>query len=328
MAQFYNTSGTSDFTLTRDGLIARALRICSAIGDGEVPQNDMLANGSTALNSLVKQWDAMGIHLWTESEGVIFLQPSQKDYELNLHSSADHAAADWLLTTLSVTAAAAATSLSIGAITAFRKSVIAMGDYVGILLDTGTVFWTLVTFITPGATTFTIQTALPSQATSANSVFVYTTPITQPLRIVSARRKVLTTLIETPLLQYARLDYQEMPNKETTGVVTAYFYDPQLFTGYMHLWPTPADATYLLTITWYRRIQDFNNAGDTPDLPQEWVNCLCWNLAKELACEYDVPIQKYQVIMQRAAETLDMCQGWDREGESVYFGVNYSPSSR
>lgn len=322
MAQFYNTSGTADFTLTRDGLIARALRICSVLADAEVPQSDMLANGSTALNALVKQWDAMGIHLWTESEGVIFLQPLQKDYELNPRSSPDHAAADWLLTSLSITAAAAATSLSFASITAFRKSEISMGDHIGIVLDNGTVFWTAVSFLNPGDTTLQIQIALPSQATSGNSIFVYTKPILQPLRVVSARRKILNSLIEIPLSQYARLDYQEMPNKETTGIVNAYFYDPQLFTGFMHLWPTPSDASYVVTITWYRRIQDFVSAGDTPDLPQEWVNCLCWNLAKELGPEYDVPPQKYQIIMQRAAETLDMCQGFDRESESVFFGLN------
>ena len=120
----------------------------------------------------------------------------------------------------------------------------------------------------------------------------------------------------------ARLDYREMPNK-VPGTITI-LYDHELLAGYFHVWPAPSDVHSLVRFTWYRRMQDFNAAEDTPDLPQEWSNPITWNLAKEIAPEYDVPLPKYQVIIQRAAETLDMASGWARESEPTYFGVAFT----
>jgi hypothetical protein len=322
------TSGTTSHIETRDLIITRALRICSAIADEEVPTPSMIANASQSLNDLVKQWDTLGIHVWTETEGVIFPQPGQQMYRLDAVTSPDHAAENWRLSNTTSVMTTGSTNVTLGKIYDFGQYDTQTGDNIGIVLDTGRVYWALVAAVM-SPTTLILNLGLPEPANGNKAVFIYRTKIAQPLRIPSARRLLIPSLVENSLLVLARLDYRELPNKTTAGTASAFFYDPQLTVGYFFIWPSPSDVTALLRFTWYRRLQDFSGPANTPDLPQEWSNAITWNLAKEIAPEYDVPLQKYtSVILQRAAETLDMVSGWDREPEPTYFGVAFTPSSR
>jgi hypothetical protein len=57
-------SGTTNYTVQRDDIITRALRICGAIGQGETPTANAITEGATALNALVKEYQADGMPLW------------------------------------------------------------------------------------------------------------------------------------------------------------------------------------------------------------------------------------------------------------------------
>lgn len=327
MATWRSTDGTITSHGTRDSIILRALRICSVVADTELPTPSMTANASEALNALVKQWDSMGIHMWTMTEGVVFVQPNQYQYSLDvfLSPNADRTAQYWRLNTLASAIGTGGTSVLVNQWTDYGLPDIQIGDEIGIVTSNGRVAWGTVTTPSP----LVISPGLPSPASPGAYVFLLRKRLEQPLRVVSARRFILSGRIETPLIQLSRLDYREMPNKETPGTISSYFYDPQLFTGFISFWPAPQDVSALVRITYYRRMQDLNTANDVPDLPQEWANALTWNLAKEIAPEYDVPIQKYgTIILTRAAETLEMVQGFDKEPESVYFGASFQPGSR
>ena len=326
-----NPSGSVSYRENRDQIITRALRICSAIADEELPTTSMTANAAQALNGMVKQWNAIGIHLWTTSEAVLFPQPGQVDYQINPDKLlSDHVTDEWRFSTLAAPMFGGDVDVQLGDVTDYGLLVTLVNDAIGIVMDDRTVHWSIVTSTSP------LQMNPPmgdAGASGGNNVFLYRRKLEQPLRVVAMRRFLMSpniqTRIDTPMLVYSRLDYRELPNKTTRGVPTAFYYDPQLDTGFIHLWPAPTDASAVFRFTWYRRIQDFLVADNTPDLPQEWINTLSWNLAKEIAPEYDVPLPKYQnMILTRAAETLDMVTGWDREPESTFFGVAFTPSSR
>src|SRR5574337_1220757 len=57
-------SGTTNYAVTRDQVIARALRIVGAIATGEIPTSNALAEAADALNQLIKEWQADGMQLW------------------------------------------------------------------------------------------------------------------------------------------------------------------------------------------------------------------------------------------------------------------------
>jgi hypothetical protein len=59
-----STSGSTDFNINRDQLIAGALRLCGAVAQGETPTAAQVTEASEALNMLIKAWQADGMPLW------------------------------------------------------------------------------------------------------------------------------------------------------------------------------------------------------------------------------------------------------------------------
>lgn len=62
------TSGSTNYSVTRDDIIKRALRIVGAIGQGETPSTDATSEAALALNEIVKEWQADGMQLWKYKE--------------------------------------------------------------------------------------------------------------------------------------------------------------------------------------------------------------------------------------------------------------------
>jgi len=58
------TSNSSNFSVSRDDIIKRALRLIGAVAQGETPTRDQVTEGAVALNGLVKAWQADGMPLW------------------------------------------------------------------------------------------------------------------------------------------------------------------------------------------------------------------------------------------------------------------------
>lgn len=148
------------------------------------------------------------------------------------------------------------------------------------------------------------------------SYVVGSTPTEKPLKIISARRFNTTSEIDVPLDEMDRVEYQEMPNKTTTGAVNSFFYDRRAgtnSTGLIYLWPAPASTDEVIKYTYARPIQDFNVAGDAADFPMEWTRAVEWGLADELADEYDVPEPKRTRIERRAAQYLKEANWWEQE---------------
>jgi hypothetical protein len=308
------TSGTYTFGRNRDQLIKAAARKVSAIEAGETPDSDTVADFAEALNAMVKHWQADGLHIWTMAEATLFLQTDQTSYLLGT-SAADHATESYVETTISADEASGQTVISVTSVTGMTAA-----DNIGIQVDDGTIHWTTISSV--GATTVTTASALDDSAASGNLVIVYTSKAVRPLAITSARRYNFDSDIETPIMVESRADYFDLPNKTATGTPNIVFYDRRggaNSTGKLYVWQPedpPADA---IKYTFKRPIQDFNAAGDDPDLPQEWIRTLIWNLALEMAPEYDVPEQKIQRIERMADKSLAQVSWYEQELGAISF---------
>lgn len=310
------TSGTSTFSRNRDQLIASALRKVNAFESGETPDSAAVSEASDALNAMVKHWQGSGVEIWTTQEAILFPQVSQVRYTLGDTTDNDHATAVDIETTLTADAALGASSILVDSITG-----ISTAFNIGVQLDDGTYQWTTVNGA-PAGSTITLTAVLTGAASSGNAVLTYQTELVRPLKILSARRYNLLSAIDVPLAEMDRIEYQEMPNKTTTGAVNSFFYDRRggaNSTGYIYLWPAPANTDEIVKLTVARPIQDFTAAGDDADLPQEWIRAIEWNLADELAEEYDVPEPKRSRIERRAAQYLAEANWWERELVSIQF---------
>jgi hypothetical protein len=116
----------------------------------------------------------------------------------------------------------------------------------------------------------------------------------------------------------SRDEYFDIPSKSGAGSINQIMFDPQREKGYFHLWQVPARASEILTFTWHRPIEDFDAGGDNPDLPQEWILCLIYNLAKMMLPRYPVPPSDKRDIQDMAETFLFDMEGFGREAESVF----------
>lgn len=315
------TSGTAAFTRTRNQIIEDAARKIRAIRAGETMNPRMLGDFAAALNAMVKAWQARDLHVWTRAEATLFPQVGQTRYALAA-TGADHAAQSYVTAALASAAAAGATSLTVD-----DDDGILDNDHIGIVLDDGTIQWSTVNG-TPASNVVAIDDALTGAAASGNAVYAYTAKIVRPLRVVEARRYVTASDREVSLAEpMALLDYRMLPNKNQRGTVSQVCYDPSLTTGYLYLWLTPSAVSDLIRFTWWRPIEDFNAAGDNPDLPTEWIRAITFNLALDMSSEFSVPrdmLEGPYGVGTLADKYLDEVSGFDREAEPVQFGIDMS----
>jgi hypothetical protein len=308
-----STSGTITYNETRDQIIADALSLLGVVAAGETVQANDLTFCAAQLNKMVKAWMAQGIHLWTEEEGTLFLVHGQTSLSL-LAGATGAKASDGtgtpVETTLATTAGSGANSIVVTTATGMS-----VNDNIGIVQNNQVFTWTTISSIS--GTTIGLNTTLSNTASSGNGVFTYTTQLARPLSIQNARLRDnngFDRLIEIK----PRVDYMNIPQKGITGDPIILFYSPQLLNGLAYLWPTPSDINKRIEITYLRTIQDFDSGSDNPDLPQEWLEAITFNLAVRVAPAYEINLSSGGItgnpdILRQAAQYLDDLKAWDSE---------------
>ncbi len=273
------TSNSVNFNETRDQIIQDALELLNVVDAGGIIQSTDTDRGIRSLNQLMKAWQAEGIKLWNKKQAAIFLQKSQASYILG---ATDHAAlvSDYQTTTTTAAAVLGASTIDVTSATGM-----AISDNIGIELDDGTRQWTTITNIS--SLTLTLNTTLTAAAASGVTVITYTTKLNRPLQITSARVLDLDANSEriTDMISYA--DYFDIPNKVATGTPNQVMYDRSMITtGTAYVWPIPDGVTNILRISISELIEDFDASTDDPDVPQEWLLALSYNLAVYMAPFY------------------------------------------
>ena len=87
------TSASTNYTVTRDDVIKRALRIIGAIGQGETPPTDAVTEAAVALNQIVKEWNADGMQLWKYiTTSAITLVASTTSYQIGIGATVNQTA--------------------------------------------------------------------------------------------------------------------------------------------------------------------------------------------------------------------------------------------
>lgn len=139
----------------------------------------------------------------------------------------------------------------------------------------------------------------------------YTLSPERPLRILGAR--IVGSGLETPMQELMRQDYDDLPNKTSTGRPTSYYYDRQREDALFYVWPVLSVANgETVKITYARPITTPDALGEDVDIPPEWELAVVKGLAADLAATYEKPAPA------DAALHLGIALGFDREG-SVFF---------
>jgi hypothetical protein len=313
------TSGNILISPTRNQIIEHAARLAGALRDGESLGNAKINKFNYALNAMVKHWQGKGLKVWTVDEAVLVPQADQTVYTLG-PASTDHAAraSDFFQTEVSAAGALDGATAS----PVEDTTNIAVSDHVGIVVDDGTVHWSTVASKT--SSQITINAAIDDDASAGAVVFTYTTKLSQPIKIPDDMIRLYDfgEDISTPVIGVARKDFRMLSTPASTGRVSQVFYDKQLSNGRLEIWQTPSRITNYLKFTYWRPIETFETAADNPDLPEEWLLCLGFNLAKIVAPEYGLGEKRYMMVVQQADAYLSDMEGFGREDESIQFGVD------
>jgi len=184
--------------------------------------------------------------------------------------------------------------------------------------------------LTSGQTTYTLG---GSTSTLMYDSLNPTVAITdKPLKAIQGfyRNMQSTPPIDTPVMLVSKQEYNVLGSKFSTGTANTIFYDPRKLNGVLYVYLTPdlnAQTNLELHIIAQLPIDDLTSALDIPDFPNEWMNCLVWNLADQLALEYGVPMNARQEIGLRATAYKTLLSDWDVEASSTFFAPDFRSTS-
>jgi len=322
------TSGSVDYNDTRTEIIEDAYQLIGVYGRGRTVSSEDMALGVRMFNRMIKSWQSQGLHLWAKQEGVLFITDNTGEYTLSSGSSDAYATTwdDAVITELNGAAAASASSLTVDSTTGMAAS-----DNIGVVLDDDTIHWTTIVSV-DSSTTLTITSGLASAAADNNNVYTFTTRLNKPLRITSCRRVsgidsgATTTQTEIPLVRLSNQEYFELPSKTNNGLTNHFYYRPNRDDGTLFLWPRPDDPENYIRFTYERLLEDMDATTDNVDFPQEWLECIVYQLAVRLAVPFGREQKATALLAPIAAELLEGLKNWDSEVESVYMMPDLGPA--
>ena len=153
---------------------------------------------------------------------------------------------------------------------------------------------------------------------------VYTlSPVVRPIRIIDARLRQVST-IETPMFRMNRAEYDNLPQKLSTGLPTQFYYDRQKENALFYVWPVLATSAVngqTIEYSYEREFEDVTDPDEVLDAPVEWYDAIVSELAARL-CPAFGSLDKLPVLQAMAKEKLDTALGSDTE-ESVYWKQKY-----
>lgn len=306
------SSGVATRNPSLNSIVTDAYKRANLIRDEETVSGEAYLTALELLNDIVKSWQAQNIRVWTMEEGILFLQPDQYRYQLGTGSTDEYTDAwDYLSTTLSASAAAAATSITVTAATPLATS-----DRIGIQLDSGAVQWTTVASVS--TLTVGLNAGLTGAAASGNRVFAYTSRTVRPLKIPRAAAISFgDTPTEIQVDCLSRAEYMNQPNKTSSGEPSNISYTPKIPLGELFVWPSPSSANTGIRFSFQRPIWDFVSSSDTADFPDEWQMALKSSLAYHLAVRNQSPAARIAELKEIASGAAMLVASWDRESESI-----------
>ncbi len=150
-----------------------------------------------------------------------------------------------------------------------------------------------------------------SQVVLAGEIETLITP-----RVVDIQSARIVTGYQRTLARWERGEYDQIPNKISPGIPSCYFLDQRLNETYLRLWPVPSiDMTVIYTAA--RVIEDVTDLDQTLDIPQMWLEAVCYNLAVRLYPSFGG--ERIDAVRAEAERLYALMLNHDRPA-SIYMG--------
>jgi hypothetical protein len=304
------TSGSTDFAINRTQMIKAAMLKIGAIDAAQTPTGPDYDSVSQTLNMMLKAMQADGLKLWLRKKATLLLESNKSSYLLG--PTGDHCTYSYTRTAIKVAASSTDTSIDVDDTTGALAS-----DYIGFVLDDGTIQWTTIDTVVDGDTLTIPAPGLSGAAAVGNYVYFYRTKIDRPLRILQVVVRD-SSANDRPVDIIGQDLYTDLATKTTTGRITQVHYDHQLTNGVLYVWPRSSVMTDTLELIVQRPWEDMDSATDDFDCPQEWYEPILYGLTYRICPDYGVPLQTKNSIGLDAQMFLDKAMGFDVENASLF----------
>ena len=312
-------SSQTVYTKTKLELMDSVFRELNIKGQGLTASSDDYAILSNIINDMFKSWTTDGPHLWATEEAVVFAEQYQSKYKI-----ADTAHAT-TLDDLVMTQINGALLSGVSSLTVDSTANMTIGDFIGIVCSDKSLFWTTIATI-PTSTTLTINNALTKNVVDNAYVFTYTTALDRPLDISNIRSVsgidlgATSTLTELPVEKITRSEYMDLPIKTQNNThITNAYYVPKRITGELLVYPRPSDCSYRIQFSYARDLAMVINTDDELDFPQEWYECIKYQIMVRAAETWGKTGDKIDRITSKASRMLEKLQMKDQE--NMYIDV-------
>jgi len=279
------TSGSTDFTLTRDDIIKDALETIDALSTGATVPSADTTTANRTFNMFIKALQTDGTDLWTRS----WIQKALTATSVVSNGGSNYKA---VITHTS----ASATEPGVGANWTSSWE---------ITTDTAGGAWA-----TSTAYNFIGDFTLDGTYIRVDQVFI--------------RDEVNGKTYDYPATLEPLGNYLDLVDKVSSsgGVPTSVFLDEQLsaITGYMYPVPTSNMVLHLLAI---RTIEDFDSSTDNPDFPVRWFETLSLGLATRLAPKYGIWGDKLAQLSSMYENALSKAKKDGKESVTLFMEPTY-----
>jgi hypothetical protein len=144
----------------------------------------------------------------------------------------------------------------------------------------------------------------------------------RPLKIYSVDRNNATTGLTIGLIGLSQSDFNAVNVSSISSTPSQYWVEPLRESTKLHVYPYP-DATFVANETfkvYYQRVlENFDAAGNEPDVPQEFFDVLVYGLADRLTVEYGTERFLRGQIKNDFKEILADSLMYNNEEESLFF---------
>lgn len=321
------TSGSYDFSATRNEIIVDAFTEIGYLAAGETLQAEDQVWAARKLNMLVKQWQgksdfAPGLKAFSRKRLTLFVAKGQQRYLIGPASTDARATEQYGRTTIRANEAAAQTILDVTArtdTTTYPGTTVTMtnADFIGIELDDGTIHWSTIASSSGTGPTVTVNDALPSAAAAGNYVWWFTSRAQMPvdLEFASLRDE---QRIDKDLVVYVDVaQYQRNSDKTADADATCLLFEPLRINTAITLDSQPIDVTKTVELTVLYPAEDFDSATDNPSFPQVWLRPLVLGLAIDISPGCTIPVS--QDLKDNFTVAIAIAQNANPETTDEYF---------
>lgn len=170
-------------------------------------------------------------------------------------------------------------------------------------------------------TFFTLQLGVTTYPVSLTTGTQPNLVIPAPLKITQAWSRDNISNTDIPMNIYTQYNYNLLSTKINTGYPVHLWYQPGNQTGTITIWPAPdqySATNRTIYFVYQRPFDQFDNATDTPDFPQVWLEPLIYSLAHRLCPEYGLPLSEQDKFNETANALVQNALSFGTEEGSLF----------